>query len=81
MSDFGEGKTLKTRTKHRCEWCGEGIEAGTECFHYKGKFDGDWQDWYMHPECEEDYSVNRDTADDGYFMPYSAERRKKEMMA
>jgi hypothetical protein len=77
MSDFGEGKTLKTRMPHRCEWCGEGIEAGTFVFHYKGKFDSDWQDWYMHSECEVSWSMN---CDDGEgFSPYENERPNKEM--
>jgi hypothetical protein len=73
MSDFGEGKTLKTRVAHRCEWCGQQIEAKVDCFHYKGMFQDEWQDWYMHLECNEDYSINSRDYEDG-FSPYEQER-------
>ena len=71
MSDFGEGGTVKTRKSHRCEWCYQRIEAGVECYHYKGMFQGEWQDWYMHPECEKVYMLNYDP--DG-FIPGEGER-------
>jgi hypothetical protein len=76
MSDFGEGKTLKTRKSHRCEWCYERIVAGETCYRYKGMYDGDWQNWYMHPECYEDF---RNSGDDE-FTPGSAERPKKSLV-
>jgi hypothetical protein len=74
MSDFGEGKTVKCRKDHRCEWCGEKIPAGDQAFYYAGLWDGDWQSWYMHPECEI-YSYKCD-AQDG-FEPFSNERPKE----
>jgi hypothetical protein len=71
VSDFGEGKTVRTRRPHRCEWCYQAIDSGSECYHYKGMWEGDWQDWYMHHECKEVYSLNGDQ--DG-FMPGEGER-------
>ena len=73
MSDFGEGITLKTRKTHRCAWCGQSIDARTLAYHYKGMFDGDWQDWYMHQECERSYAL--DARDHDYmFEPYGNPR-------
>lgn len=73
MADFGEGKTLRTRTKHRCAWCGQGIDAGIPAYHYKGMFEGDWQDWYMHSECEKAYAVDAHL-NDYMFSPFENER-------
>ena len=52
MSDFGEGKWVKCRKGHRCEWCGQQILASESAYYYSGIWDGDWQSWYMHEECE-----------------------------
>ena len=71
MSDFGEGKTLKVRKAHRCEWCYQAILAGTECYYFKGMWDSEWQNWYMHLECKGSYAIDRDP--DG-FMPGEGER-------
>jgi len=67
MSDFGDGREIIPRKPHRCEWCFEQINAGEKCYHYKGMFEGDWQNWYMHPECERDCRIS-DPYGDG-FMP------------
>lgn len=69
MSDFGEGKMINSRKPHRCEWCGQQIDPGN-CYNYRGMYDGEWQNWYMHPECEEDY----DNCGELEFMPYDNER-------
>jgi hypothetical protein len=72
MSDFGEGKWVKTRRAHRCEWCGEGIDVGSRAYRYCGMYDGEWQNWGMHEECLDVYALN------GYeeFSPYEGERPK-----
>jgi hypothetical protein len=75
MSDFGEGKNLQARKPHRCEWCYQKIETGETCYHFKGMWQGDWQDWYMHLECKGSYALNNDP--DG-FTPGEGERPKKE---
>lgn len=42
----------QTRRPHRCEWCGEMIEAGSRAHHRVYRFDGFCSE-YMHPECAE----------------------------
>jgi hypothetical protein len=75
MSDFGDGKNIKPRKPHRCEWCYQKIEAGEICYQYKGMWQGDWQNWYMHLECKGSYALNFDP--DG-FTPGEGERPSKE---
>jgi hypothetical protein len=70
VSDFGQGKTIKARSPHRCDWCGQRINVGEQCYNYRGMFEGEWQNWYMHPECENDYCAT----DEPEFMPYDNER-------
>ena len=72
MSDFGEGKVVKVRKDCRCHWCGEGIAKGKEAFWFKGRWNGDWQDWRMHPECEAAYRED-DSYDEG-FTPFDNPR-------
>lgn len=61
---FGEGRFVKVRKPHRCEWCFEPIPIGSLAFHFHGQWEGDWQNWYMHPECEGVYARNE--YDDGF---------------
>jgi len=51
--DFGNGFFVPARKKHSCVWCYGHIVVGEVHYRYKGKFEGDWQDWRMHSECEE----------------------------
>lgn len=76
MSDFGEMRRVKTTKWHRCEWCGQGIPKGTRCVNYRGLFDNCWQNWYMHLECEENYSLTCDPSEG--FSPYDNERPQPE---
>ncbi len=72
MSDFGELKAvLNGRKDYRCAWCGENIPQGTPHQHYAGMWDGDWQNWRMHPECYND--VDMDDQLDGFTL-YDHER-------
>jgi hypothetical protein len=70
MSDFGEGNWVKTSKPHRCSWCGQRIEAKADAYHYKGMYDGEWQNWYMHEECQEAYALNGNEE----FDPFEGER-------
>ena len=72
MNNFGEGKWMVGRRDHRCEYCYGLIPQGEEHYHYRGMFDGRWQNWRMHRECWEDYSSqpNNDMLDG--FMPGEA---------
>lgn len=61
MSDFGEGSTVRARKRHRCEWCQDIIKVGESHSHYKGMWEGDWQDWRTHTDCYE--AFHRECAD------------------
>jgi hypothetical protein len=71
MPDFNAPHTLrKARKAHRCIYCAEAIDTGTEYAHQTGNYDGRWYANKMHPECFDDlYS-------DGEFTPYSNDRPK-----
>lgn len=44
--------TVKTRKRHHCRVCGEGIAVGETCIRRTGfDCDGPWT-IHMHPECE-----------------------------
>ena len=72
MADFGTGKVITARKPRLCEWCGEAIKKGDKEYHFKGMWQGQWQDWKMHPECQEAYA-NDDGFDEG-FESYANER-------
>ena len=71
--DFGGGKDVKTRKPHRCEWCYQPIEVGSSAYNYRGMFEDEWQNWYMHPECHFEMTQEDDGYGDG-FEPGSHER-------
>ena len=56
--DFGEGKWIVGRVRHRCEWCSGPIPKGESHYQSKGMYDGEWQNWRMHAECQADYDLN-----------------------
>ena len=58
MADFGEGKWVKGSKPHRCVGCWTQISKGEVHFNYHGRYDGDWQNWRMHKECQESWDVN-----------------------
>ena len=51
MSDFGEPTHPVARKQHRCEMCFGPIPKGERHVQYKGKYDGEWQNWRAHEEC------------------------------
>ena len=55
MSDFGDAKQVKLRKDKRCAWCGITMLKGETVYHFKGRFEGEWQDWKMHNECSSAY--------------------------
>jgi len=44
---------VTTRKPHRCEWCNETIETGSEAFYRAYKIDDDFLCGWQHPECEQ----------------------------
>lgn len=61
------------KKQHRCESCGETIEAGTVYVRWRCYIDGDASTNKMHPEC---YDMHCDDSDHGQweYTPYSYER-------
>jgi len=55
VSDFGETSHPVARKDHRCEACFGRIRRGEKHVHYKGIWDGDWQNWRMHNECYDSF--------------------------
>lgn len=54
MSDFGEGKWIKTRKEGKCLYCLGRVPKGEDVYHYKGRYDNEWQDYKLHSECWDD---------------------------
>ena len=52
MRAFGEGADVKARKAYCCAWCTTFIEKGERHYHYVGKWEGEFQDWRMHTDCE-----------------------------
>ena len=76
MSDFGQTVEHAGRKDHRCEWCGENIPKGEIFAHFKGMWEGDFQNWRMHLECYS-ASSSSDYLTDG-FTPYQYQRGQAE---
>lgn len=72
MSDFGTMTNPRARKQHRCEWCYGPIPKGEVHRHYSGMWDGNWQDWRMHNECEKACTSEEGYLYDG-FMPGEGE--------
>lgn len=51
MSNMGDMTTPRAAKDHRCAWCGEVISKGTQYKRFRGRWNGDWQNWGMHVEC------------------------------
>lgn len=62
MSDFGEGSTVRARKEHTCGWCHDPIVVGEYHFRFVGKWQGEFQDWRMHSDCED---AHQNETDDG----------------
>lgn len=75
MSDFGVSMYPVARVQHRCEWCGEKIPRGEKHFKFAGVWEGEFQDWRMHLECEVARS-SEDEFGEG-FTPFENERPAK----
>lgn len=48
-----KAKHVIPRKTHRCGWCGTKIEIKEKCFHRVYIFCGDFNNDYMHLECEQ----------------------------
>ena len=82
MSQILKDKKVKTKKRHRCEWCNEWIEAGTEANYRSYVFNGDFNHGHMHPECND--AMNSGKADidpDEGWMPGDFKRGSVECLA
>ena len=68
-------KQVKCRKKHRCDWCGEVIEASYEAHYRTGIHDGEFFTEYMHPECWDALGKSDLGYDDNYY-PRDQQRGK-----
>lgn len=54
MADFSSRKTIKRTLKpHRCEQCGQTIEAGSKAEYLTGRYGGYFYSQHVHVECHE----------------------------
>ena len=67
MANFGDSKQVKLRKDKRCSWCGQVMKKGEVVYHFKGRWDGDWQNWKMHNECEQVYR-NDEYCEEGFSL-------------
>ena len=75
-AEFSTERTIKaTRKTHRCEWCYEAIDIGSPAFYGSNKYDGEFNDFYMHPECRD--AMNKEISDSGDGWAEFGERRKR----
>ena len=55
----------KPKRKHPCVWCRIQIRPGEKHLKFTGKWEGDFQNWRIHLECNEPMMVARDAYGDG----------------
>jgi hypothetical protein len=67
------GSYVKVHKARPCGWCGELVKAGTDAYRGVGRFDGEFYDYRMHPECAETMNNDPYVSQDG-FIPYENER-------
>jgi len=54
MTDFWDSDYVKkSRKNHVCEFCYGKILQGNSCYHEHGKYDGEFQDYYLCKRCRE----------------------------
>jgi hypothetical protein len=73
-ADFGSTTTHKGNKDHKCIWCGEVIPKGTMMAHFKGSWEGAFQDWRMHEECYKSVEDSKDSILEEGFTPYEGRR-------
>lgn len=50
-------KWVKARKPHQCEYCIGPIVIGETTMNVRGKYDGEFQNYYLHEECHEEISM------------------------
>ena len=62
-----------TRKTHKCDWCGEVIQKGSNVRFISGRFEGEFFSSRMHDECDAACSRSDGVADEGY-APFDNQR-------
>jgi hypothetical protein len=60
------------RKRHRCDWCFEQIETGQPAVKNSQVFEGEFNCFYLHPECSE--ALHNSTLDDWGWEPGEQKR-------
>jgi len=76
--EVGDVTKHKGNKDHKCAWCGEIIPKGEEFIHCKGKWEGDWQNWRMHLECDNAVMKSKYIDISDGFTPFSGKRGSDE---
>lgn len=63
----------KARKVHRCIWCGQTIEPSTQYRVESSRYDGQWQNFKWHLECNKAFASHF-SREGEEFTPYENER-------
>lgn len=61
MNDLGGVRMAVARKQHRCAMCCYPIAKGERHAYMHGMYDGEWQNWHAHAECNEAFQLDGDT--------------------
>lgn len=71
--DFGITKYVKTNKPHRCVYCQRLIPKGNTMRHYKGLWEGDWQNHYTCGFCERTLDLSEEEISGDEFQDWFRE--------
>lgn len=60
VTDFGVDRNPVAKKNHVCEWCRTFVLIGERYYRYRGKWEGEFQDWAMHLDCVEAHQKETD---------------------
>lgn len=75
---FDRYRWPKAAKQHRCEWCGESVHVGEVHAQFVGSFEGEFQSWRMHKECQKAWETLSGCEQAEGFDSWSNERPSKE---
>lgn len=78
MSNCGGFSHPKARKAYICDMCCEVIPKTEVHAHFTGKWNGDWQDWRAHEECNKAYQDSLEANSIDGFLPEDFKRPTKE---
>ena len=57
------------KKEHRCTWCSTSISVGEPALNFVGHWEGEFQHWYIHVDCQEPMDASGQYQDDGSICP------------